>query len=107
MEHRGYPMAVNCPCCGQPLAETSDDPAVLLAIRVSPQERAALTELITVFPGGLDYGEVRSIIYGGGSADQEDKVTGIVVHRLRRKIAAMGWSIPDGRTVGEYRLVRT
>ncbi len=101
-------MAVTCPCCGQTLADAIDDPAILKAVRMAPQERAALTALINTFPGGAGYGQVRSAIYGNdGPGDAENKVTGIVVTRLRRKIAPMGWSIPDARTAGDYRLVRT
>ncbi len=98
-------MAVTCPCCGQDMAET-DNPNVLFNLRASTQERRALHALILAFPLRLTYTEMRTAIYGSGDGDGGDKVPAIVASRLRAMVGTLGWTIPDGRTEGGYRLVR-
>ncbi len=97
-----------CPCCGHKI--NANGIQALSMINMGRQERAIIGELSRVFPRGVTNERMQAVLYADrddGGANYADKVVSIVIMRVRRKIEAFGWTIPDGRTEGGYRLIRS
>lgn len=100
-------MAVNCPCCGQPIDDSGA--RSLIGIRLGKQERAIILELVHAFPAGVTNEHMQTVLYHddpNGGPEWSSKIVSILMWRVRKKVEAMGWTIPDGRKHGDYRLVR-
>ena len=71
---------MNCPCCGQPIDTTSVQG--LSMIKLGPQERAILGELVRVFPDSVTNQRMQSVLYAddeNGGSNYADKVVSIVI----------------------------
>ncbi len=99
--------AMICPCCGQSVV--APEYRALASLKMGKQEAALLGELVRVFPYGVTSSRMQDVLYmsdAKGGPNYADKVVSMVVLRLRLKLTALGWTIPDGRTEGGYKLKR-
>lgn len=106
-------MTACCPTCGQALPSAEIAVEGLLHLpTLTEQERRAVRLLIQTYPRPASRESLIDALWGddpeGGPDDIAPRLR-VVLHHIRRKIAAMGWMIPDARKgaggVGQYRLV--
>ena len=92
---------MKCPCCGQPVEEVSL--GSLVEANLTAVERRVVEVLIEAYPSRISLEHIIDALYvddPNGGPLWARKNAHVMVHRLRKKLAEVGWSIPKVRGTG-------
>lgn len=83
-----------CPCCNSPI-QTPPTVEALGQTGWSPIAGSVLRQLIAAYPGGVPMTDLIIEAYrGANEPDTAYHVVAITVSKLRKDLAAYGWTIP-------------